>query len=128
MKKFIFNWFPVLVYAALIYLLSSFPIQVPVRGDKVLHFLEYSLLGFLATRGFLLSYDLSKLWAGFLGALSGGLWGILDEFHQSFVPGRRASFGDVGADLLGSCAGALLFIYLGTWLFRNMKLYKTSCR
>ena len=34
------------------------------------------------------------------------IFGISDEFHQSFIPGRDASFGDVAADT----AGALLLV------------------
>jgi VanZ family protein len=35
-------------------------------------------------------------------------YGISDEFHQSFVPGRDASAGDVAKDFGGSALGALL--------------------
>ncbi len=32
-------------------------------------------------------------------------WGLIDEWHQSYVPGRQSSLWDVGTDV----AGALLF-------------------
>jgi len=35
------------------------------------------------------------------------LYGISDEFHQSFVPGRDSSVFDVAIDLLGASAGAI---------------------
>jgi VanZ family protein len=44
----------------------------------------------------------------FLGA---GAWGVLDEWHQSFVPGRVASVGDVLLDLAG-VGGMLVFLHL----------------
>jgi VanZ family protein len=37
-----------------------------------------------------------------------GLYGITDEFHQSFIPGRTADALDVAADVAGGL--------LGTWL------------
>ena len=40
------------------------------------------------------------------------VWGISDEFHQSFIPGRFASFWDVVAD----GAGALLMV--AYWLIK----------
>jgi len=38
------------------------------------------------------------------------LYGMTDEYHQSFVPGREASIGDIVADVTGA---ALL---VGAWL------------
>lgn len=35
------------------------------------------------------------------------LYGISDEFHQSFVPGRDSSVFDVAIDLLGASAGVI---------------------
>ena len=50
----------------------------------------------------------------FMMALSlGVLYGVSDEWHQSFVPNRRASAQDVAADGLGVFLGAL------TWVKRN---------
>ena len=39
------------------------------------------------------------------------LFGLLDEYHQSFVPGRNPALGDALADLAGGLLGAL-FMYL----------------
>jgi len=35
-----------------------------------------------------------------------GLYGISDEFHQYFVPGRYASVGDVAANFFGAFLGS----------------------
>jgi len=43
------------------------------------------------------------------------LYGISDEFHQSFIPGRMVSAGDVVADTLGAAAACLL------WFWRNRR-------
>lgn len=39
------------------------------------------------------------------------LYGVTDEFHQSFVPDREASFGDVAADALGASAGVVIGLF-----------------
>jgi hypothetical protein len=41
--------------------------------------------------------------------LLSSLYAGLDEFHQSFVPSRTASFGDVGFDATGALLGSLLW-------------------
>lgn len=41
--------------------------------------------------------------------------GILDEFHQSFVPGRSVSAGDVCADLVGGLVGAFAYRFVKPW-------------
>lgn len=41
-------------------------------------------------------------------------YGVLDEWHQSFVPGRYASLTDVALDV----GGALLGVWLALWLSR----------
>ncbi len=35
-------------------------------------------------------------------------WAVLDEYHQSFVPGRTSSLTDMGIDLLGVAAACVL--------------------
>jgi len=49
------------------------------------------------------------------------LYGITDEFHQSFVAGRSASELDVGFDALGSIAAATLGYGALTWWTRSRK-------
>jgi len=38
-----------------------------------------------------------------------GFYGIIDEFHQSFVSYRVSDFWDVLADIIGSICGVLLY-------------------
>ena len=49
------------------------------------------------------------------------IWGIGDEFHQSFIPGRSVSFWDVVAD----GAGALLVV--GYWLLKTTSKVSNDC-
>jgi VanZ family protein len=48
-------------------------------------------------------------WRYGLTFLGTGAYAALDEWHQSFVPGRQASVGDVLMDLAGIC-GMLLIL------------------
>lgn len=43
--------------------------------------------------------DTSRLWLAFLGAV---LYGISDEWHQSFVPGRMPDWRDLVTDAIGA--------------------------
>jgi VanZ family protein len=48
-----------------------------------------------------------------LAAIAGTiLYGISDEFHQSFVPGRDASLFDVGVDMVGAVVAVTIWMYI----------------
>lgn len=71
--------------------------------DKFLHAVAYGTLA--ATVLFAVPTELRKKSLSFTGVLAMIiclLYGISDEFHQSFIPGRYASIWDVAADLLGA--------------------------
>ncbi len=123
MKKLLFNWLPVLLYASLIFAVSSYPVQVAEGPDKILHFFEYALMGFFTTRGVLLTWNLPRGWGWLLGFLLAASLGALDELHQSMVPGRLASTGDALADALGALFGAGCFVLLGVLLYKSERLY-----
>jgi len=70
-----------------------FPLQ-----DKVLHAGEYFLLGITL----LLNRDLWKWRRPNLAVLVfGAFYGLTDEIHQYFIPGRDCSAGDLAADITG---------------------------
>jgi VanZ family protein len=78
--------------------------------DSVLHFLEYVPLGFLAARG-LRAHRRDKVrpvLVLFAAAALSAAYGITDELHQSFVPGRFCTVSDMAADGIGSLAGAAI--------------------
>lgn len=66
---------------------------------KSAHFTEYFVLGWLLRRT-----GLQALKA----ILFLIVWAMLDEYHQSFVPGRSAALMDVGIDSAGGMAGYLV--------------------
>lgn len=70
--------------------------------DKAAHALEYAVLGLLLARAF------GGGWRRVLAAVAvAALYGLTDEWHQSFVPGREATLGDWAADWAGALAGAI---------------------
>ena len=72
--------------------------------DYHFHFAEYSILGFLLFRS--ITSDELLTFHPFYGSLLIGIsFAILDEFHQSFVPGRHMSSTDVLFDSLGIVFG-----------------------
>lgn len=102
------------LWGGFLFLLTSWPNppSIPAGGfplDKVTHFVLYGVEAFLLFRA--------------VGPLSGAgpalarvvaitgtmaLWGMLDEVHQAWIPGRMMDSGDLYADVAGGAAGALL--------------------
>ena len=99
-------WLPVLVWAALIFALSSVPDLGTGLGGwdlvlrKLAHAGEYAVLGALLLR--------ATERAGLAVAL-GVLYAVSDEIHQSFVTGRQGSPVDVAIDAVGVVCGVLLW-------------------
>ncbi len=74
--------------------------------DKVFHLVEYTVLGILLARA--LSYSLRRMLpnAAWIIALAVAvLFGLSDEWHQSFVLGRHSSIADLIVDIIGSALG-----------------------
>ena len=108
------RWLPVLIWCALIFVGSSVPgDDIDSRlslHDKIIHASEYAGLGFLLARAF----GARRWW---LGIVLGALYGVSDEFHQTFTPHRSGNdLGDMTADLIGSAVGATAW-----WLLRRLR-------
>jgi VanZ family protein len=73
--------------------------------DKLVHVIEYAVFAILLVLALSTVHEKRVPWIVLSLTL---LFAISDEIHQSFVPFREASVGDILADLLGACAGALL--------------------
>lgn len=106
---------PVLAYATLIFLLSSvskMPFFIPsfFGFDKLAHLGVYYLFGCLICR-WLLSEE-NRFLNGhsfLLTVVIGTCYGLSDEWHQSFVPGRHATLWDVLFDAIGVTAAAYTY-------------------
>jgi len=106
---------PAILFYLLIFFLSSqdLDIDLPDHGlDKVAHFFEFALQGFLLSLGFFNALFLSPNVKSILAFLTGLSMGILDEFHQLFVPFRTGDLHDVLADAAGIFCGILAYRYL----------------
>jgi VanZ family protein len=107
-------WGPFLGALAVTFWLSS---RSDVPGaryvwDKLLHTIGFAGLGVLALRAFHGGFERPRLSLTLYAGLTVILWGISDEFHQSFVPGRDATPWDVVADAVGFAVGVGVFAIL----------------
>ena len=103
-------WGPVVIYMAALFHASSLAsLPSPPAGltDKHEHFFFYGILAALVLRALA-----RGRWRGVgpiavAGAiLISSIYGVTDEFHQRFVPGRDYDVLDMLADALGSAAAA----------------------
>lgn len=87
---------------------TSFPDLSIWTMDKLIHFAEYSILGFL----FLMGFPVKK--GNFIAILflSGIAFGAFDEYYQSYIPGREMDFKDWLADSIGFISGAAGAVYI----------------
>lgn len=89
--------------------------------DKVIHAFAYGILG-----GAFCLWVRGERWVSrpFVHALTVAMtcfaFGLTDEFHQSFIPGRSVSFGDLMADLFGSVLAIVIYI--------KLKIYRIADR
>lgn len=109
-------YLPPILYAIFIFILSSIPsYSIPSFGikaeDLIVHFLEYSIFGFLLARAFIQSKNRINWKLCFLIILIGALYAASDEFHQKFVQGRYSEFSDFLADSGGVIWGLIIFVY-----------------
>lgn len=103
------RWTPPIVWVAVILVGTSWP-RISLGSpdlalDKVAHFTAYAILAALSLRATLTPRHLATMVAV---VLSVTLLGAVDEWHQSFIPGRSMSFLDWCADSLGALVGVLV--------------------
>jgi VanZ family protein len=106
------RWLPALLWMAFIFYWSSQSV-LPIDGNeysdllhRLGHFGAYSILAVLLVIGF--GSGTRGLWAAFIAA---SLYGVTDEIHQSFVPGRSGRLEEVVLNTF-SAAVAVLMIRL----------------
>jgi VanZ family protein len=105
--------------ATLFYLSHQSSLRTPMLfpgQDKLFHALAYGVLGVLLLAAHTLSRGgYSKRQAG-ISVLIASLYGISDELHQAFVPGRSADVMDWLADTAGALMAATVLVYLSRLL------------
>lgn len=99
-------WILSILLMGLIFLFSSFPPPMELPSfpfaDKLIHLLAYGLLASLIY--FAREKSQSIFHSIFIPFLIVFLYGVSDEIHQHFVPGREADVFDALADALGAFA------------------------
>jgi len=123
-RQMLWLWGPVVGYCALIFLVSaqsdlSLPDFPSSDSDKVAHALEYGVLGILWARAAKASWPrwTFLLMLASIGLFT-GLYGVIDEWHQRYVPGRFADWHDALADLCGGTLGGIGYL-IGTQVLRR---------
>lgn len=110
------SWLPVIAYMAMLFGFSSLSTLPSPPGDFSfydVHIGAYAGLGALAARAFAAGRLRNVTWRGVCGAIAlSSIYGITDEYHQLFVPGRSFDVLDMLADALGSVVGASA---VGAW-------------
>jgi len=113
-------WGALLAYMGVIFYLShQSTLPVPMafpNQDKLMHFGAYAILGALASHAFTGAGLRGALWWAIAFASA---YGVSDEFHQSFVPGRSVDFFDWVADTLGAAAGTAVYARIAAARYRE---------
>jgi VanZ family protein len=115
MLKKTVSWIALLSWMGVIYWLSDQPRVIP-KMDPILsnivsslgHIVFYGILYLLSSNAIRGSFKVRSQFAALLSLFIVLLYGISDEFHQSFVPGRDSSVIDIGLDLIGGIIAAKL--------------------
>ena len=117
MKRFLALWLPVVVWMGVIFAGSSIS-KVQQVGDETLdglahraaHLLEFAVLGALLLRATSKGGPVSKREI-IITLIVIGLYGVSDEFHQRFTPGRSSD----GSTVLFDMAGGVI----GVWVWQR---------
>lgn len=112
-------WLPVFLWAGVIFGFSSIQVAPALEIywqdfliKKTAHLTEYAIFFVLLYRAFVNTMNVSRVKAATISLIIVLLYAISDEYHQSFTPGRQASFRDVVIDTIG---GALT--WFGLWKY-----------
>lgn len=115
MKIKINYWIPVLVWGGIIFTFSSIstsPVSTVYWKEfaikKAAHIIEYGILSILIYRA-LINSDVRVTTALIVAPILSFLYGMSDEYHQSFTPGREPTVRDTLFDAFGSVI-AMIFV------------------
>ena len=108
------------IYWPALFILAHMPIPGVIQeadvSDKSLHFLAYLILAFLlrstVSGGQKVSWRKAAPWLVLFVIV---VYGILDEWLQSYVAGRSSDVRDFFADMAGALLGLILCSFLAFW-------------
>ena len=94
---------------------------MPPGSDKVIHYFEYTVLALLFYRGLVYGRrSIGNLIAGVVVIAGSGI-ALMDEFYQSFIPGRDSSFFDLVADFSGVITGTVIYYFIRRHMIKRRK-------
>jgi VanZ family protein len=125
----IHRWWPALAWTGLVFAASSIPgstledtgLEIP---DKLIHGIEYSVLGFLVFGAARAEGHAAAGRAFFVAVAWAMATAALDENYQRLTPMRDPSFGDWLADAIGAAVGAAIAWrsrFEGRWARRRQR-------
>ena len=128
-KKYLIN-IPLIVYWLILFVLTSLPSKSAITigvSDKIEHFGAYGILASVLYVNLYFQKKFKKLnkYPGTFTLIFASLYGVMDELHQLFVPGRTADILDWTADFLGVMLGILITRVLIEKL-KQMELKKSN--
>ena len=113
-------WLPPVLWMGMIFFLSAQP-TLPHHPDNLFdlilkkagHAVEYGILAFLLWRALSQGQGTLSRSALVTAFLISVLYAASDEYHQTFVPGRKGTLVDVGFDTVGALVALLAMGSLG---------------
>lgn len=124
-----FGWWHGVALCVAITCVSHQPVVIPEildfsHQDKIIHALVYGLIATAWLRWFLTFNSRTK--AAWMAITLTAAFGVTDEVHQSFVPGRFADLSDWVADTFGAILAT--FCYMKWTLYRSILEWPKSTR
>ena len=114
-------WFPVFLWCAVIFYLSSIPSlksdlpnQLDLIFRKIAHIAEYGILTVLLFRAYYKSNGFTIRKSVSFAMIFALIYAFTDEYHQLFVFGRQGSLNDVFIDGLG-------VFFVGFLIYKKVK-------
>lgn len=105
-------WLPPVAWAAAIFSISFLPIKPRPPGypgeDKVVHLFLYGILALLLLRAYLGDRGMTPRRAAVFAFIVTLLYGMFDEWQQSFLPERTAELLDLAADAAGAAVAVIV--------------------
>ncbi len=115
-KKIVLIYIPLTIYWITLFVLTSIPKGVSINigfNDKIKHFGAYLLLSMFMYLFLEVQTKFKKVKSRIflITVFIISFYGVIDEIHQYFIPGRTCEFLDWIADLFGAVVGASIIRY-----------------
>ena len=128
---FLLVYLPLFVYWIALFVATTLPgDKLPMIGisDKIEHFVSYFILAFYLNFTLHFQHKFKKLAesSSLYTILIVAIYGMVDELHQLFIPGRFCDILDWTADILGGLAGLMIVYIIIRSIKNNFPGFKTE--